>query len=63
MLNSMYSVRLYELLIQWREAKKTPLFGLKVFRGQLGVDDDEYERMCDFKSGVLNKAIKEIKSY
>nr|WP_228723009.1 replication initiation protein RepM [Psychrobacter sp.]QJS05580.1 replication protein, Rep3 family [Psychrobacter sp.] len=59
-LNSMYSVRLYELLIQWREAKKTPLFGLKVFRGQLGVDDDEYQRMCDFKSGVLDKAIKEI---
>lgn len=59
----MYSVRLYELLIQWREAKKTPLFDLKVFRGQLGVDDDEYERMCDFKSGVLNKAIKEINKH
>lgn len=63
MLNSMYSVRLYELLIQWREAKKTPLFDLKVFRGQLGVDDDEYERMCDFKSGVLNKAVKEINKH
>ncbi|WP_259365216.1 replication initiation protein RepM [Psychrobacter sp. GP33] len=62
-LNSMYSVRLYELLIQWREAKKTPLFGLKVFRGQLGVDDDEYERMCDFKSGVLHKAITEINKH
>lgn len=63
MLNSMYSVRLYELLIQWREAKKTPLFALKVFRGQLGVGDDEYQRMCDFKSGVLNKAVKEINKY
>jgi len=63
MLNSMYSVRLYELLIQWREGKNTPLFGLKVFRGQLGVNDDEYQRMCDFKSGVLNKAIKEINKH
>ena len=63
MLNSMYSVRLYELLIQWREAKKTPLFALKVFRGQLGVGDDEYQRMCDFKSGVLNKAVKEINKH
>ena len=63
MLNSMYSVRLYELLIQWREAKKTPLFGLNVFRGQLGVNDDEYQRMCDFKSGVLDKAIKEINEH
>ena len=63
MLNSMYSVRLYELLIQWRKAKSTPLFDLKVFRGQLGVEDDEYERMCDFKSGVLNKAVKEISKH
>ena len=63
MLNSMYSVRLYELLIQWREAKKTPLFSLKVFRGQLGVDDDDYQRMCDFKSGVLDKAIKDINKH
>lgn len=59
-LNSMYSVRLYELLIQWRKAKKTPLFDLAVFRGQLGVLDHEYDRMCDFKAGVLNKAVKEI---
>ena len=29
-----------------------------MFRGQLGVDDDEYQRMCDFKSGILDKAIK-----
>ncbi|MGP4714975.1 MULTISPECIES: replication initiation protein RepM [unclassified Psychrobacter] len=59
-LNSMYSVRLYELLIQWREAKKTPIFDLAVFRGQMGVVDGEYERMCDFKTGVLHKAVKEI---
>ena len=27
------------------------------------MDDGEYERMCDFKSGVLNKAVKEINKY
>ena len=43
-----------------REAKRAPLFGLKVFRGQLGVDDYQYQRMCGFNSGVLEKAIKEI---
>lgn len=57
---SAYSVRLYELLIQWRDAKKTPLFELEVFRGQLGLDVDEYKRMSDFKRRVLDASVKEI---
>jgi len=59
-LGSVYSVRLYELLIQWREAKKTPLFDLEIFRGQLGLEAEEYKRMSDFKRRVLEMAIKEI---
>lgn len=59
-LGSVYSVRLYELLIQWREAKKTPLFDLETFRGQLGLEGEEYERMSDFKRRVLDMATKEI---
>lgn len=58
-LNSVYSVRLYELLIQWRKAKKAT-FELEVFRGQLGLDVDEYKRLCDFKRRVLDHAVKEI---
>ena len=34
-LNSVYSVRLYELLVQWKSATKTPVFELDLFRGQL----------------------------
>lgn len=59
-LNSVYSVRLYELLIQWRQAKQTPVFDLMMFRGQLGVESHEYKNMCDFKKRVLNPALKEI---
>lgn len=59
-LNSVYSVRLYELLIQWRQAKQTPIFDLTMFRGQLGVESHEYKNMCDFKKRVLNPALKEI---
>lgn len=60
-MNSQYSVRLYELLIQWRTAKKTPVFELEVFRQQLGVPDDMYrKRMGDFKKRVLDLAVKEI---
>ena len=59
-MKSAYSVRLYELLIQWLAAKKTPIFELAQFREQLGVSVDEYSRMFDFKSRVLHVAINEI---
>lgn len=61
-LNSLYSVRLYELLAQWKHATKTPTFDLNMFRGQLGIHSDEYKRMYDFKKYVLNSAIEEINS-
>ena len=59
-MKSAYSVRLYELLIQWLTAKKTPVFELSQFREQLGVSATEYPRMYDFKSCVLRVAINEI---
>lgn len=59
-LNSAYSVRLYELLAQWRKAKKTPLFELEVFRSQLGLGVNEYKKMNDFKKRVLDLAVTEI---
>lgn len=59
-MDSIYSVRLYELLVQWKEAKKTPMFGLEKFRDQLGVDEHEYKRMGNFKLRVLDLAVSEI---
>ena len=59
-LKSLYAVRLYELLIQWREARKTPLFELETFREQLGLGVTDYKRMSDFKRRVLESSIKEI---
>lgn len=59
-MNSAYSVRLYELLVQWKTAKKTPVFELMQFREQLGVDPDEYKLMSDFKKRVLNASVDEI---
>ena len=41
-LNSVYSARLYELLIQWRSTGKTPVFELTTFREQLGIGINEY---------------------
>ena len=59
-MDSIYSVRLYELLIQWLKAKKTPMFELEKFRNQLGVEIGEYKRMGNFKSRVLDLAVQEI---
>ena len=59
-MDSIYSVRLYELLVQWKAAKQTPMFELEKFRDQLGVDVTEYKAMCDFKKRVLQVAIDEI---
>lgn len=62
---SVYSVRLYELLTQWKkaEAYKMPFFDLLRLRGQLGIEDHEYTRMYDFKKYVLDKAVKEINTH
>lgn len=59
-LNSTYSARLYELLIQWKVVGKTPVFELETFREQLGIGVNEYKRMDHFKTRVLDLAITEI---
>ena len=59
-LKSVYAVRLYELLIQWKTAVKTPVFELSLFRGQMGLDDGEYRDMSNFKKRVLDLAVNEI---
>ena len=59
-MDSIYSVRLYELLVQWKQAKNTPTFELEHFRDQLGVEVHEYKRMGNFKLRVLDLAVEEI---
>ena len=59
-LNSVYSARLYELLIQWSSTGKVPIIDLGDFREQLGIGINEYQRMHHFKARVLEPAIKEI---
>lgn len=59
-LTSKYSIRLYEMLIAWRERGKTPVLNLQEFRGRLGLSDNEYSAMNDFKKRVLSPAIEQI---
>lgn len=62
-LSSAYAVRLYELLIAWRSTGQTPIIELAEFRQRIGVLDDEYTRMGNFKDRVLNLAIAQINEH
>ena len=61
-LTSIYSIRLYELLISWKQTKKVEL-SLVDLRLKLGVDDDEYKTMCNFKARVLDLAVSQINEH
>ena len=62
-LSSAYAVRLYELLIAWRSTGHTPVIELAEFRQKIGVLDDEYTRMGNFKDRVLNLAIAQVNEH
>ena len=60
---SVYAIRLYELLMQWKTIGKTPMFELNKFRSQLGIGINEYTRMEAFKRRVLDIAIDQINEF
>ena len=62
-LTGKYAIRLYELLIAWREVGKVPQIELSDFRERLGVEVDEYKAMNHFKSRVLEPSIKQINEH
>jgi plasmid replication initiation protein len=62
-LTGKYAIRLYELLIAWREVGKSPPIELSEFRAKLGVENDEYKAMNHFKSRVLEPSIKQINQH
>lgn len=59
-LTSAYSIRLYELLMRWKSTRETPAISLDSFREKLGVEPDKYTTMSNFKSRVLDVAVKQI---
>ena len=62
---SVYSVRLYELVTQFRNKKnkETDIFPIEIFRKQLGIEPKQYKGMSDFKKYVLDKAVEEINEH
>lgn len=62
-LSSKYGIRLYELLIAWRNTGKTPEIKLVDLRNRLGIEEHEYLVMSDFKKRVLDHSITQINTY
>ena len=62
-LTGKYAIRLYELLIAWREVGKTPIFEITDFRSKLGLGVDDYPRLDTFKRRVLETAVKQINEH
>lgn len=60
---NLYATRLYELLVSWRSAGKTPIIEINEFRSKLGLTETEYKAMGDFKKRVLDPAIKQINKH
>lgn len=62
-LTGKYAIRLYEILIAWREVGKVPEIELSEFRNKIGIENSEYTAMNDFKKRVLEPSIKQINEH
>lgn len=59
-LNSIYALRIFEILMQWSSVGKTPIITIENLRTRLGIEEHQYKLMSDFKKRVLDHALKEI---
>ena len=59
-LTSIYAHRLYEMMMQWRKSQQVPYISYQELRTRFEIDSKEYKRMSNFKSRVLEPALKQI---
>ena len=62
-LQSEYAIRLYELMMQWKSVGKTNKIAIDDLRKKLGVQPEQYQKMCNFKVRVLDLAISQINDH
>lgn len=62
-LSSIYAIRLYELIIQWRDNGVTQRYKIDELRQKLGVEPEQYKTMSNFKAKVLDRAINQINKH
>lgn len=59
-LDSKYALRLYELLIQWKNSEDIPDFEIQTLRKQLGVPDGSFSQFRDLRRNVIDLAVNKI---
>ncbi len=62
-LNSVYALRVFEMLMQWKILGKTPLVTIEDLRSRLGIAGHQYKLMSNFKKRVLDLAVNEINEH
>lgn len=62
-LQSEYSIRLYELMMQWKAIGKTNRISVDDLRRKLGVEPEQYKKMNNFKARVLDHAVNQINEH
>lgn len=62
-MTSIYAIRLYELIISWRTTHKVPFITLEELKNKLGVEEDKYKAIKDFKKYVLEVAVNQINEH
>lgn len=62
-LTSIYAIRLYELIIQWRDNGVTQRYKIDDLRQKLGVEPEQYSTMSNLKAKVIDRAIKQINKH
>jgi plasmid replication initiation protein len=62
-LTSKYAIRLYEILIAWKSTGTTPALDLAELRYRLGLTDNEYTTMSNFKTRVIDLAVNQINQF
>lgn len=59
-LDSVYALRIFEMLMQWSKTGRTPVIKLDDLRARLGIEENQYKLMSNFKQRILDFAVKEI---
>lgn len=62
-LSSIYAIRLYELMMQWRSSGQTQQIPIDELRYKLGIEPNQYQKMSNFKAKVLDTAIDQINEH
>jgi plasmid replication initiation protein len=58
-MGSVYSIRIYEMLMQWRTTKSVKIT-IDKLRYRMQIEDGKYKEFSNFKQKVIDTAIKEI---